>query len=149
MYLLVRLCLKLWPVMLALLGACCLIWAQAETGQIAGIVVDPAGATFANASVTVTNTQNGSERKSVTSGTGDFVVTNLLPGPYRVMVESSGFSTYKQEVVVAVGSKIGLDLKLQLGSTGTTIEVSTTAVQVNIETQTLSTVVSQNSSTNF
>ncbi len=143
MYLLVQRFLKAWPLILALLSVSCLIWAQAETGQIAGTVLDPAGATVANASVTVTNTQNGSERKSVASGAGDFDITNLQPGPYRVTVESPGFSTYKQEVVVAVGSKIGLDVKLQLGSTGTTVEVVSTAVQVNTETQTLSTVVSQ------
>ncbi len=134
---------KAWALVLALLTASCLIWAQTETGQIAGTVVDPAGAIVANASIIVTETQTGAERRTVTSGAGDFTMTNLLPGPYSVAVQSPGFATYKQDLVVAVGSKIGLDVKLQLGSTGTTVEVSTTAVQVNTETQTLSTVISQ------
>ncbi len=46
-------------------------------------------------------------------------------------------------MVVVVGSKIGLDVKLQLGQTGTTVEVTESTVQVNTENQTLSTVVSQ------
>ncbi len=130
-------------ILVALLGISCLIWAQAETGQITGTVTDPTGAIVPGALVRIVNAQNGAERTTTASGSGDFAVTNLLPAQYTVTVSAPGFSTYQQNVTLTVGAKLGVDVKMQIGQTGTTVQVSETAVQVNTETQTLSTVVSQ------
>ncbi len=128
-------------VLLALVGLSCLLWSQAETGQITGTVTDPTGAIVPGANVRVVNTATGAERTTVSSGAGDFTVTNLQPGNYSVIIETQGFATYEQNVVVMVGAKVGLDVKMQVGRTGTTVQVSESAVQVNTETQTLGTTV--------
>ncbi len=119
-----------------------LVWGQAETGQITGTVFDPAGATVPNANIVVTNTATGAERTTTSGSAGDFAVTNLLPANYLVTVTAQGFATFKQQVVLTVGGKAGIDARLELGQTGTVVEVSGAAVAVNTETQTLSTVVS-------
>ncbi len=133
---------QLLRVFLALFGISCLIWAQTETGQIAGTVTDPTGAAIANASVRVVSTSTDTVRTTTSSGAGDFTVANLLPGEYNVRVTSPGFSNFQQRVVVTVGTKVGIDVKMQIGATGTTIEVSEAAVRVNTETQTLSQTIS-------
>ena len=113
------------------------LFGQAETGQITGSVVDPSGASVANATVNVTNVGTGGVRSSTTGADGLFTVTNLLPADYSVSVSATGFQTYESHVTLAVGSKLGLDVKLQLGQTGTVVEVSESAVAVNTETQTI------------
>jgi carboxypeptidase family protein len=86
-------------------GAALLAWSQAETGQIAGVVTDPAGGVVPQANIRAVNSENGAVRTTTSSGAGDFALTNLLPGNYSVTVEAPGFSTFKQNLSVAVGQK--------------------------------------------
>ena len=130
-------------------SAALLIWAQAETGQITGTVTDPSGAAVPNASIKVVNAANGAERSNATNGAGVYSVTNLEPGDYDITATAPGFSGIKQRFTLTVGQKLGKNLKLAVGSTTTTVEVTETAnaLQVNTETQTLSQVVSTRSMT--
>ena len=116
--------------------------AQTETGQITGTVIDATSAAISGAAVTATLLSTQAIRSTTTSEAGTFTIPNLLPGEYQVAVTSPGFNKLQQRVTVNVGSKVGLDLKLEVGSTSTVVEVSETAAQVNIASQTLSTVIS-------
>ena len=116
--------------------------AQSETGQISGTVTDPTGAVIANAKVTVKNLATGSARNGSSNESGVYTVTNLQPADYTVAVEASGFATSQKRVNVSVGTKVGLDVKLEIGSTGTIVEIAATALSVNTESQTLGAVVS-------
>ena len=116
--------------------------AQTETGQITGTVLDPSGAAVPNAAITVKSVTTGSVRETTTSMSGGYVVTNLLPGVYTVTVNASGFAEVQQRATVSVGAKVGLDLHVQVGKASTVVEVAAAAVQVNTETQSLSTTVS-------
>jgi hypothetical protein len=112
---------------------------QAETGQILGTVVDPSGAAVPGARVTVKAVATGVERSQVSTANGGFAFPNLQPNAYDVTVEAQGFATLKRRADVTVGSKIGLDLKLEVGTTSTVVEVSENAnIVVNTETQTIS-----------
>ena len=65
----------------------------AGTGALTGAVTDPAGAVVPNVAVTVTNTGSGLAR-SATSGTdGNYTVSLLPPGMYKVRFSASGFKT--------------------------------------------------------
>jgi hypothetical protein len=121
-----------------LLAAALVIWAQAETGQITGTIVDPSGAVVANASVKAVNSQTGAERTTTTNNAGVYVMPNLPPGTYDVTISASGFSTVKRQILLSVGQKVGADVKLEVGTTSTTVEVNAAAVQVNTETQSIS-----------
>lgn len=127
---------------LAFVGLSCLLWSQTETGQISGTVTDPAGAIVPNAAVKVVRTDNQAERVTNSSGAGDFTVSNLLPGEYNVTVTAQGFSTFEQKVVLTVGAKLGMDIKLEIGRSGTIVQVNESAIRVNTETQTLSQTIS-------
>ena len=125
--------------LIALLVTAVTIWAQAETGQIAGTVSDQSGAAVAGATVTVRNVDTGATRVTTSNSDGIYGVTNLLPGEYEVSVAAAGFSTYKRKVNVTVGAKVGLDPRLDIGQASTVVEVTETAaaIKVNTETQTI------------
>ncbi|HLY15847.1 MAG TPA: TonB-dependent receptor [Bryobacteraceae bacterium] len=114
-----------------------LVLAQTETGAINGTVTDPTGAIIPNATVTVRNVATNAVRNVTTNAEGIYAVTNLPPGQYLVAVEQSGFSTTQKNVEIAVGGRAGVDFQLQVGKTGTVLEISASALMVNTETQTL------------
>lgn len=127
-------------VLLAALG---IAVAQTETGQITGTVTDPAGAAVPNVTVEATSTSTGTARTTTTSDTGSYTIPNLLPGEYVVRATSSGFAVSEQRVVLQVGTRLGLDFRLELGKAATVVNVAETALRVNTESQTLSNVVTE------
>src|SRR5437667_11385579 len=96
----------------ALLATLCLgdgtmLFAQLQTGRILGTVYDPQHAGIPGATVTVTNVATNIGRSVTTSGEGDYVVTPLDPGTYRVSAEIAGFQTGGRDgVVLTVGQSV-------------------------------------------
>jgi len=127
----------------ALLVSVFIVFAQTETGQITGAVLDPTGAAIPNATVTARDMSTNSVRTNKTND-GNYVFPNLQAGRYVVTASAEGFQTIRQVVEVTVGLKSHLDLRLEVGTQATVVEVSESAVQVNTETQTLGQTVSGN-----
>jgi hypothetical protein len=119
------------------------LFGQAETAQITGTVYDPSGAAIPSASVVVKSVDTGVVREVTTSVSGSYIATDLLPGEYLVSATASGFVQIQQRVTATVGAKLAVDLHLEVGKASTVVEVNAAAIQVNTETQTLSTVVDQ------
>lgn len=130
---------QFFKLLVALLGTACLLWSQAETGQILGNVTDPSGAVVANATIKVINAVNGSERDTATTSAGEFTVAELQPSDYRIVVSAPGFTTFETRVTLTVGQRLTVDASLKVGQTGTVVEVTEAsgAVAVNTETQTI------------
>ncbi|MGA2270347.1 MAG: TonB-dependent receptor [Bryobacteraceae bacterium] len=118
----VLLCLAL---LVAALLAVAIATAQVGgSGTIQGTVTDPSGAVVAGASVAAANVETGVQTSRKTTDAGFFVLSPLQPGEYTVTVKAEGFQTLTQEhlVVVALGT-IGLNPKLELGTSSQTITV--------------------------
>lgn len=114
--------------------------AQSTTsGDISGLLTDPTGAVISNAQVTVTNTSTGQAKTATSGSAGDFRVSLLVPGTYRVVAAAQGFSAVSNTVSVAAGIVATDNLKLALGSSTTTVEVSAEPVPVNTENGDIST----------
>ncbi len=60
------------------------LFSQTVTSTILGTVVDPAGASVASASVTVTNQGTAAVKTLETDGSGLFRATNIFAGQYSV-----------------------------------------------------------------
>src|SRR5438045_9512691 len=60
-------------------------------GRISGAVSDSSAAVMAGVAVRVTDEATGVERSAMTSGSGNYVVTNMPVGVYTVKVEQPGF----------------------------------------------------------
>src|SRR5271168_119693 len=63
----------------------------AETGALAGSILDPTGASVADAAIEVTNAATGESRTSFSQDNGRYTVALLPPGAYRVTVSRAGF----------------------------------------------------------
>lgn len=98
---------------------------QATTGNVEGRVLDPKEAAVPGATVTATNQQTGLERSTTTNDQGDFNIILLPPGSYTLRASASGFSQSEiKDVVVNVGGKTPLDVKLSVGGASGTVTVS-------------------------
>jgi hypothetical protein len=108
--------------------------AQILTGTLAGTVTDASDAVIPGAIVTVTNIGTGTNYKETTDAKGDFTVTDLDNGTYKVTVEHSGFSkTIVEAVAVFVSQTSKVNVKLQVAKTGTEIVVQ--AEQTVVQTE--------------
>jgi len=125
------------------------VWAQTETGQISGTVLDPQNSIVPNAKITIRNAGTGALRETTSDDHGTFIVTNLLPARYSVMAEAQGFAKLEQQVDLPPGGRAGLELKLQVGKVGETVEVSATALAVNTENQTVGQLITSNDLANL
>jgi hypothetical protein len=63
------------------------------TGSIAGTVKDQNGSVIAGAEVTVVSKATGDERRVTTDSEGNYALSLLPPGEYRVTVAARGFNT--------------------------------------------------------
>lgn len=106
-----------------LLGMTTIVLAQVNTGEISGVVRDPSGAVVPNANVTATNMGTGFSRSASTSGNGQYDITALPVGQYEVSVSQAGFTPFKRQLDVTVGSHNALDVALQVSGASTTVEV--------------------------
>jgi len=100
--------------LLVLVSAACAISALAQNnkGAIVGTVKDPNDALVGKAQVKVTSVKTGEVRTAETSDDGTFTITNLEPGTYKVVVESSGFQPVTAEAVeVETNSRLPLEIK--------------------------------------
>jgi hypothetical protein len=100
-------------------------FALAQTGSITGIVQDPTGAVVAGASVTATNQATGALTKVDSNGSGNYTLSNLPVGDYKVTFEKQGFKNLQfDNVNVSVALVLPLDAQFQVGSAQETVNVS-------------------------
>jgi hypothetical protein len=122
-------CLRGTLILLLTAGA---VWAQG-TGQINGTVTDESGAVLPGVTVTVTQTDTGLVRSTVSDGTGSYVLPNLPTGPYRLEVALQGFRSYVQTgIVLQVGGTPTVDAVLGLGSLEESVTVEAAAPLVDV-----------------
>ena len=82
------------------LGASTPLLAQGGRAEINGTVTDAQKAVLPGVTVTVTNEDTGLMREEVTDGAGRFVIPQLVPGPYTVKAELSGFQPMKSATLL-------------------------------------------------
>src|SRR5262249_30255074 len=114
---------------------------------IAGTVVDPNNAVVPNAKITIKNDATGASRELTTNAEGQYRAVLLDAGRYNITVSASGFAESTiQNVVVNVGSSIGLDINLAVGAVAQSIDVADTLLAVDLPnpTQTINLAAIQN-----
>lgn len=98
--------------------------AQDARGSIGGRVMDAQDALIAGARVTATNQETGVTVSAVTNEVGSFRLPFLLPGKYRVTVETAGFRKYEQtDVELRVTDRLDLPIHMEVGGVAEVIEV--------------------------
>lgn len=120
------------------LGLAATGFAQSDRGGIAGTVKDPGGAFVPNAQVEITNQATGVVERTVTTNSdGQFSVTSLPVGLYRVAITATGFAnTEAPDIKVNVTETTNLNLSLQVAGVSGTVTVTDAASQVQLNSPT-------------
>lgn len=124
--------------------------AQVETGRFVGQITDPQGALVPNAVVKATNLGTNIVQTATTNSGGEYVVTPVQAGVYKLTVTAKGFSVVStSNIEVQVGQVVREDLALRLGSENTTVDVTVETPLLSTDTATIGTVISNHQLTSL
>jgi hypothetical protein len=104
---------------------------QTNNGRIEGTVQDSSGSAVPGARLTATNVQTQLKVETTSGSQGEFVLTPLPPGIYKLTTEASGFRRSDiQAIEVNVGAVVAQIVRLEVGSLTETVTVEANAVTV-------------------
>ena len=102
--------------------------AQVLYGSLTGNVTDPSGALIPGAKVVAESTTTGLTKETATDDHGAYLLSNLLPGIYKVTVSAAGFTSLVTDGIrVDANTLRRNDVSLQLGQVTQMVEVAATA----------------------
>jgi Carboxypeptidase regulatory-like domain/TonB dependent receptor len=115
---------------------------QEARGTLLGRVTDPTGAVIVGAKIDIISTATAVHYSATTSGSGDYIVPFLIPGPYSLTVEMQGFKTSTQSgIAVRQSDRITIDVTMQLGQASDSIQVTGETPLVDTSTASMGQVV--------
>jgi len=118
--------------------------AQSTQASLTGRITDPKKAVIDAATVTVINIGTGSHYQGLTNETGEYYVTNLPPGRYRIEVEKLGFKAVIQSgLILHVQDALEVNFEMTLGSASESVTVAGESYPIDVESSTVGTVVEQ------
>jgi hypothetical protein len=94
-------------------------FAQTHRASIRGTIVDPNQARIPGATVKAINEATNETRTATSGAEGEYAISSLLPGTYRVEIEAGGFETKRQDITLQVNQELRLDVGLAVGSVAT------------------------------
>src|ERR1700745_3312242 len=106
--------------------------AQSGTTSLRGTITDPSMAAVSGAKVTLASPERGFSRAVTTNATGNYEFLQLQPGDYQITVEMAGFRKAEQkQIQLLVDTPVTINMKLEVGTTNETVEVSGEAPVLN------------------
>ncbi len=132
------------PMLLALIAALLSLsngmLAQSTTnGAISGTVSDSTGAILPNVTVNLKSAEKGFTQATTTNAQGFYQFPLLEPGTYSISISVPSFKTLSATTTVSVGQNAIFNAKLEVGTPGTTVEVSGDAPLLQTESSEVST----------
>src|SRR5215472_13739645 len=107
--------------------------AQVTTTTMIGTVADKTGAVIVDAKVTATNVGTNLERSAETNAQGEYRIEFLPVGSYSLLVEAAGFKKFVQTgITLEIDQTARVDVLMDVGTTGETIQVTAAAPIVNL-----------------
>jgi hypothetical protein len=105
------------------------VWSQSTaTGTVSGQVTDASGAAIGGAQVKLTDTTTNISLATKSNDAGRYTILNVAPGTYNISFTKTGFSVYDVNgQSVKVGEVLTINAPLTVGSTTTTVEVTSVA----------------------
>src|SRR2546422_5104653 len=99
--------------------------AQSTGGRIRGTVIDTSGAAIAAARVTIINEATRTTRETDAGAGGEYIFLEVPVGTYEVNAQSAGFKKYvRKGIILNLNEVVNLDVTLQVGAAGDTVEVT-------------------------
>ena len=112
-------------------------FSQTVTSRVSGTVKDTAGANVPGAKITLVDSATKDQKTAVTNEEGNFVVADVRPGNYLVIVEGTGFKKLQvSNVQVHVDTPVVLNsLTLEPGGIAETVSVTASDAQSLIRSE--------------
>lgn len=116
--------------------------AQEVTATINGVVSDPSGGVVANADISAKDLDRGTVFNAKTNSEGFYNLTRLPVGKYEVRVTMAGFRTaVESPIELQLNQVSAVNVQLVLGSTSETVQVTSEAPLLQVESTQVSTVI--------
>src|SRR6266496_6500800 len=110
-------------------------YSQTTFATITGVVVDSSGSPVPNASITATNVETNVKTTTRSNETGNYTIAQLQDGTYSVPAQAAGFKELiVDRVVLGARDVRRVDVKLEIGTVDTRIEVHGGATLIETET---------------
>ncbi len=137
-----------YALLACLLAACLMVPAafgqSLVSGDLVGTVTDPSGAVVSNATVSLKSNGTGETRTTTSNSSGLYRFSLLNPGSYTVSVSAQGFNSTSSIFTVNVGQSTVANVKMEVGASSTTVEVTGAPPLVQTDNANLSTNFNQN-----
>ncbi len=118
--------------------------AQNSQGTILGHVQDSSGAALPGVKVTATNVNTNVTHHFTTTGVGDYVFVDMIPGTYRVKVEADGFKiAVSTDLTLEVDQALRQNFRLEVGQIKEELTVMADAQMVQTDNTTTGSVLDQ------
>jgi hypothetical protein len=97
--------------------------------SLSGTVTDPTGGVIPGAAISVTNTQTGITRETISNDEGRYSFPQIPPGTYQMTAKTPGFSDVAiKDVQLLVNSPATVNVKFEkLGAVSETVNVEAAA----------------------
>jgi outer membrane receptor protein involved in Fe transport len=116
--------LRLVPLTLVLLLSGITAFSQEVSARISGQVTDANGAVVSKAVVSMTNSRTGEVRSVETDDSGNYTLTQVIPGTYDLSVKVTGFKEYLSKgLEISVNDHKNINIALEAGSVSETVTV--------------------------
>ena len=107
---------------------------QNVNASLSGTVLDVSGAVVPNAKVQLLSVSTGVTLDTKTDSNGFYSFPTVPPGEYELHANAGGFRDYAQTGIRAeLGSRMRLDIKLEVGQATQTVEVTANASPLNYD----------------
>ena len=91
---------RITPLLLCALAWTIALQAQSYYGSVRGTIFDQNGGVLASGKVSLINQGTSEQRSTISSGSGEFVFSEVVPGTYSLVAESPGFKKFDRKNVV-------------------------------------------------
>jgi hypothetical protein len=99
--------------------------AQSGNATVTGQVTDETGAVIPGVTITIQNKDTQVSQSTASNSEGRYAIPGLIPGNYTLAAEFQGFKKFERpNIVLQIGDRVGLDVAMQVGSTGETVTVT-------------------------
>ena len=115
--------------------------AQPPGATVRGIVRDASGGLADGVKATLTHRDTNVVRSVETTGDGQYVVTALPPGPYRLELTRAGFKAHVEEFVLFVSQDLRVDTSLQVGAPSEQVVVLASSIALERDSTAVGTIV--------
>ena len=105
--------------------------AQTATTSVRGDVTDATGAVIPNVDVTISEDSIGFTQTHQTDEKGGYSFQQIPPGAYLLKIHAPGFNEQTEKVVLLVNQPATINVALRVGSSTTTVDVTSDTSSLN------------------